>query len=121
MKIEMQNNAHKGDMTQWTGLERKFVDLEYHKAKLLFAIKEQKKFAIREYIADCANILMSIGIETGVYLLAQENDGLESIMSKDCISIASLQKESTHFIPKDTPRHMQFEPDFPIDSEPYQP
>lgn len=77
---ELRNNQRKGDILEWEGLESKIVDLEYHKAKLLIAIRQKNKFAIREYMADCANILMSIAHECGALEMDDLNTEWESVM-----------------------------------------
>lgn len=68
MLNELENNAqNKGSVTEWEGLQEKIFDLEYHKSKLMLAIKEENEEAIQEFIADCANTLLSIGDEYGIY------------------------------------------------------
>lgn len=67
MEIELANNDHKGDVFKWRGISDKLIDLEYHKAKLLIAIKANDKVAIQEFLADCANTLLSIGNEYRLY------------------------------------------------------
>lgn len=68
MQIEIDNNSHKtGGIQNWKGLQHKIADFEYHKAKMIIAMRCQDPDAIKEYIADCANILMSIGDEYGLY------------------------------------------------------
>ena len=67
MLIELDHNNHKGSILLWEGLAEKVAELEYHKAKLMMALKHRNSDAIREYIADCANILLSIGNGFGIY------------------------------------------------------
>lgn len=68
MEIEQVNNEYKGAITDWdASVEEKMFDFDYHMAKLHIAMKEEKKGAIREFIADCANILLAIGDSYGVY------------------------------------------------------
>jgi transcriptional regulator with XRE-family HTH domain len=61
MKIELNANKHKGDWKEWNNIEEMISELEWHKAKLLFALRENNKNSVREYLADCGNILMFIG------------------------------------------------------------
>ena len=65
--IEVENNQHKGDIFDWEGVSDKIVDLEYHKAKMIIAIRTKNREAIKEYIADCALILAAIGDEFSLY------------------------------------------------------
>lgn len=90
MLIELENNSRKGSVLDWKEFNDKIVDLEYHKSKLLFAIKEDNLFAIREYIADCANILLSIGYGFGLYSESIENPQKESIFVDNPIEIRDL-------------------------------
>ncbi len=82
MQIEIDNNRHKtGSIWNWRGMYEKVADLEYHKGKMLIAMKYGNKLALKEYLADCANILMSIGDECGLYEEESVNDGDMTIMS----------------------------------------
>ncbi len=47
-------------------------------------------FAVKEYIADCANILLSIGIEYGLYREDSIKSDKESILLKNCIQIKTI-------------------------------
>lgn len=67
MQIELDKNSHKGSVLDWKGIHNKIADLEYHKAKLIMSLRSGEKEATKEYIADCANILLSIGHEGGLY------------------------------------------------------
>jgi len=61
MQKELDDNSHKEDWRKWNDLNEMLWELEYHKGKLLIAIKDNDKKLVKEYIADCANILMFIG------------------------------------------------------------
>ena len=81
MQIELDNNLAKGSILKWKGGTREQLsELEYHKAKLLMAMKVQDFTAIKEYIADCANILMAIGNSYNLYRERSE----ERRVGKEC-------------------------------------
>lgn len=67
MQTELYANSHKGNWEEWSNIEEMIAELEWHKAKLLFALKENDKEKCKEYIADCANILLFIGNAGGLY------------------------------------------------------
>lgn len=67
MIIELQKNRHKGTILKFKDFNAIMTELEYHKAKLLLAIRVKNKGAIREYIADTANYLLAIGNLFGIY------------------------------------------------------
>jgi hypothetical protein len=67
MQNELDANSHKGNWEDWKNIEEMIAELEWHKAKLLFALKENDKEKCKEYIADCANILFFIGNVGGLY------------------------------------------------------
>jgi len=67
MQKELDTNSHKEDWRNWNNLGEMLWDLEYHKGKLLIAIKDNDKKLVKEYIADCANILMFMGNAGGLY------------------------------------------------------
>lgn len=92
MQIEIDNNANKGSILDWQGLESKVSDLEYHKAKLMLAIKENNRDAIREFIADCSNILMSIGYEFDLYKKEPVNKNTTSKTKDEVFDKVSLDK-----------------------------
>lgn len=73
---EMQNNSHKGSILEWNNFDNMICELEYHKAKMMLAIRSNDKPAIKEYIADCANILMAIGNLGGLYDEDTPDDGM---------------------------------------------
>ena len=92
---ELENNSKKGCVSEWIGIDRKIVDLEYHKAKLLLSIRERNFFAQREYIADCANILFSMGLELGLYDHRNETPNMESVLPKKIIEVRPLSNDFT--------------------------
>lgn len=61
MQIELENNAHKGDISSLTDIATIVLELEYHKAKLLLAVRQNNRKAVKEYIADTANFLYALG------------------------------------------------------------
>lgn len=67
MVFEMRNNSHKGSIEGWDNYDEMMCDLEYHKAKMMMAITTGNIPATKEYIADCANLLMCIGNLFGLY------------------------------------------------------
>lgn len=94
MEIELSKNMDKtGDISNWKGVGDKLTDLEYHKAKLYFAIKENNNFPIKEYIADCANILFSIGDELELYEEDSINDGRVSQMKSGIFEIVPEKEQ----------------------------
>ena len=100
MLHELSNNSKKGDILEWRGISEKIVDLEYHKAKVLLAIRESNCFALREYIADCANILLSIGDEFGLYDSDVEALRIEAVLPEKIIQVREVDKSATKsFIP----------------------
>ena len=90
MIIELDKNSKKGCIFDWKNINDKLIDLEYHKLKLYLAIKEKNLYAIKEYIADCSNILLSIGNEYDLYKSDSVNDKLESILVDNSIIIKKL-------------------------------
>lgn len=90
MLIELQNNSHKGSILDWKGMYEKIADFEYHKAKMLIAMRTGQKMAMKEYIADCANILLSIGDEANLY----EEDSIDTGL------VSELKTEVINYIPK---------------------
>lgn len=83
MQIELDNNKHKGEIFNWKGIVEKISELEYHKSKMMLAIRMGDKDSIKEYIADCGNTLMSIGDELGLYEQESKNTGIASELKKD--------------------------------------
>lgn len=69
MENEMDENAHKGEIEDWKDIDNMIVELEWHKAKLMYAMRSENKDAelVREHIADCANILFAMGNSWGLY------------------------------------------------------
>lgn len=60
MQTELDANSHKGEWEDFTNQKDILLELEYHKSKLFLAIKEDDNDAIKEYSADCANILLCL-------------------------------------------------------------
>lgn len=91
MQIELDNNIHKGSVFDWKGIKDKIADLEYHKAKMLLAIRTGNKLATKEYIADCGNILMSIGDEIGLYEKESNNNNKCSEVNNTIFHIVEVK------------------------------
>lgn len=59
---ELTDNApNKGDIENFRDFNGIITELEYHKAKMMVAIRCKEKQAIKEYIADTANFLFQLG------------------------------------------------------------
>lgn len=68
MQAELDANAHKGDWNEWRNVEEILNEFEYHKAKLIIALRKKEPHAeCKELIADCANILMFLGNAGNLY------------------------------------------------------
>lgn len=74
MLLELYKNSHKGSILEFRDLNRIITELEYHKAKMLLAIRVNNKQAIREYLADTANFLLAIGSLFDVYIDENSKD-----------------------------------------------
>lgn len=67
MNQELENNKHKGDYKNFTNKKDILSELDYHINKLKAAIENDVDFEIKEYIADCGNILMFLGNSYNFY------------------------------------------------------
>lgn len=67
MLKENKDNIVKGNILEWDNVDEMLIDLEYHKAKLYFALKSKNPEGVKEYLADCANILLAIGNSWELY------------------------------------------------------
>ena len=67
MKIELKNNSHKPPIVEFQDFNKIIVELEYHKSKIFMAIRDENRNAIKEYIADTANMLFALGNSFGLY------------------------------------------------------
>ena len=91
MQTQLRDNAPKGDWEKWQGLNDKLIELEYHKAKLLIALRGKNKSLIREYLADCGNILMFIGNEIGLYEpMSVESIQIGNLFSNEANAVATV-------------------------------
>ena len=61
------NDPQKGSILDFTHFESIVTELEYHKAKMLMAMRMDNKQAVKEYIADTANFLFAVGNIGGLY------------------------------------------------------
>jgi len=60
MQTELTANECKGNWKLFLDEKDILHELEYHKAKLLFALKFDDEEGIKEHTADCANYLMML-------------------------------------------------------------
>ena len=77
-----QNRKNKGSILDFDDLDRIISELEYHKAKMLVAIRCDNRQAVKEYIADTANFLFCLGNVGGLY-----DDDFEDIEEEESIEI----------------------------------
>lgn len=81
----------------YTDIKNILIDIEYHKAKLLMALKEDNPGAIAEYIADCANILMFLGAAIGMYNHPDHSKNVYEMVTplfkQTTVEMAVLKKE----------------------------
>lgn len=67
MLSELRKNSQKDSILNLKDFNQIMTELEYHKAKLLIAIRMKNNGAIKEYLADTANYLLAIGNLFDVY------------------------------------------------------
>lgn len=67
MLLELEKNRHKGTILATKDFNFIVTELEYHKAKMLIAVRINNKQALKEYIADTANFLFALGNLGGLY------------------------------------------------------
>ena len=72
MQSELNDNLHKGDWSEWRDVKEILYEMDYHKAKLIIALKDNNKTLIRELLADCGNFLMFLGNAGYVYDLPEQ-------------------------------------------------
>jgi hypothetical protein len=60
MDNELTANEPKGNWKHFKSRTDILIEFEYHKAKLLFALKFNNEAEIKEYAADCANYLLML-------------------------------------------------------------
>ena len=73
-QLNINTKLGKEPWEQWADFKGMLVELEYHKAKMVFALKEDNMGALREYLADCGNILMFVGNACGMYGFFEDNE-----------------------------------------------
>ena len=61
MLRELNANSYKGDLDDIKDFNKIITELEYHKAKMMLAVRLKNKQALKEYIADAANMLFILG------------------------------------------------------------
>jgi hypothetical protein len=66
MQYELESNSYKGDWREFRNINNILLELEWHKAKLLIALKDNDSSKIKEYIADCANNLLFLSNATNI-------------------------------------------------------
>lgn len=94
---ELESNSYKGSIDDFKNFDSIISELEYHKAKLLLAIRLDKKQAVKEYIADTANFLFALGDIGGLY-----DDDFE-----DSTKSFEINKEVDIFVEMDLPSDCQ--------------
>ncbi len=67
MLNELLANQHKGNWNEFKDINNILLELEWHKAKLLMALREGNPDEIREYIADTSNCLLFLGNALDLY------------------------------------------------------
>ena len=67
MQIELEENSHKGNWENFKDTNEIDIELEYHLTKLRLSVKQKDKERIKEYIADCANLLLMLGNSYELY------------------------------------------------------
>lgn len=68
MQKELNDNSHKGDWNEFRDVKDILNELEYHKSKLLVAMRKKEPHEeCKELIADFANILMFLGNAGNLY------------------------------------------------------
>ena len=82
MLKELKSNSYKGNILDFKNFNEIITQLEYHKAKMLIAIRCNDKHAIKEYIADSANFLLCLGNLYNLY-----NDSFLDISSEASMEI----------------------------------
>jgi hypothetical protein len=60
MQKELDTNAHKGDWHEFLDEIKILHEVEWHKAKLLFAMRDNNLEKMKEHSADCANFFMML-------------------------------------------------------------
>jgi hypothetical protein len=73
MEIQLKNNSRKGTIFDFKDFEGIITELEYHKAKMMIAIRMGNLKASKEYIADSANFLLALGNLLELYEQDSEN------------------------------------------------
>lgn len=66
MQKEIDDNSHKGDWETFTNKENIMSEFYHHLNKLEMSLDDDPEL-IKEYIADCANILMMLGNSYKLY------------------------------------------------------
>jgi hypothetical protein len=61
MQKELKANESKGNWEEFININEILIEFEYHKAKLIIELRKGDKTKCKEYIADCANILLMLG------------------------------------------------------------
>lgn len=96
MIIELEHNKHKGSILDWQDFDNIIAELEYHKAKIFMAIRQENNEALREYIADTANILFALGNKFKLYEDYPKDTGITwELNKKVLISPVAVDKQST--------------------------
>lgn len=67
MQIELDENSYKGNWENFKDPNEIDIELDYHLTKLRNSVKQKDKERIKEYIADCANLLLMLGNSYELY------------------------------------------------------
>lgn len=96
MISELRKNSHKGSIIDFKNFEQVITELEYHKSKLFIAIRMKNKGAIREYLADIGNYLITIGNIFDVYSDERNENECFEINKEVEIFITKKVDEQSH-------------------------
>lgn len=67
MQTELEANNHKGNWEEFINKKEIVAEFFYHFNKLEDSMISEDKEKIKEYIADCANLLLMLGNSYGTY------------------------------------------------------
>jgi hypothetical protein len=93
MVIELEHNAHKGSVLDWHDFDNIMTELEYHKAKIFVAIRCKNWSALKEYIADTANHLLTVGNHFGLYEANTIDTGMVHELQRESIIVIKPVKD----------------------------
>lgn len=94
MKVQLENNSHKGTIFDFKNFESIITELEYHKAKMFLAIRTKEWGAVKEYIADQANFLLALYNMFDLYDLDNSNIAYEINKQASMFIIKPIDEQS---------------------------